>query len=464
MTPSKSNIGIAIVGAGERGVYFIGSRIAEAARDTGLRIIGVFDRLQDRAEFAAGHLSEIYDNSGTDHAVRVFTSLEEATADPSVDLVVVTTHTDSHREPVERAIARGKRVYLDKPISVTLSDAEAIARAEQQSGQPIMMGFTRRYEQSWIESVRIAHSGRIGQPRMVLLRSVIPYTRYLQLWHRSGARSGGALNDKGSHHFDVLNWIADGAQPVQVTATGGVSGIFAPDPTAPERCSECDRDCPYRRHETLIDKFEGIGHVPNASWQTAEAIHDRNDTCVYHPVADIDDHAVVTVQYDSGLVATLFFAIFGPWATDQETLEIIGDSGRLRMERHSGDIDLVEQHGRSRAMVHHPTPDRASSHYGADRALLRKLERFRMGARPPAGVKDGVPSLPLVTAAQLSLAEHCTPCRPRGGVPASAAQYATPPCLTGCVPMRRRWACAPSTATSITIPICPMGTARSRMR
>ena len=47
----------------------------------------------------------------------------------------------------------------------------------------------------------------------------------------------------------------------------------------------------------------------------------------------LDDHAVVTVSYDTGLVATLFFAIFGPWATDQETLEIVGDSGVMRWTR-----------------------------------------------------------------------------------------------------------------------------------
>jgi predicted dehydrogenase len=422
MASSKPGFGIAIIGAGERGVYFIGSRIAEAASDTGLRVVGVFDRLTDRATLAAAHLSTIYESGGLDHQVQVFASLEDALADPSVDLVIVTTHTDSPREPVERAVAHGKRVYLDKPISVTLSDAEAIARSERSAGQPIMMGFTRRYEQPWIEAVKIAHGGRIGTPRMVLLRSIIPYTRYLQLWHRNEARSGGALNDKGSHHFDVLNWIADGARPVRVTATGGVSGIFAPDPTAPARCSECERDCPYRRHETLIDKFEGIGRVPNDSWRTAHAVHDRNDTCVYHPGADIDDHAVVTVQYDSGLVATLFFAIFGPWATDQETLEIVGDSGRLRMERHSGDIDLVENHGHARSGIQFPNPDRASSHYGADRELVRKLEKFLQGEVPPVGVAEGLASLRLVTAAQISLSEGGRPVDPREMQVEEAAQ------------------------------------------
>ncbi len=422
MAQSRPEIGIAIVGAGERGVYFVGSRIAEAAPDSCLRIVGVHDRLGDRAEQAARHLTEVYDQTGMPQAVRVFDTLDEATADPAVDLVIVTTHTDSHRVPVERAVAHGKRVYLDKPISVTLEDAEAIARAERASNRPIMMGFTRRYEQPWIESVRLARSGRIGAARMVLLRSVIPYTRYLQLWHRNQARSGGALNDKGSHHFDVLNWIADGAEPVRVTAMGGVSGIFAPDPTAPVRCSACDRDCPYRRHETLIDRFEGIGRVPNRSWSDAAAVHDRNDTCVYQPGADIDDHAVVTVKYDSGLVATLFFAIFGPWATDQETLEIIGDSGRLRMERHSGCIDLVEQHGRARSDIRFPNPDRGSSHYGADRELVRKIERFMNGEAPPVGVAEGLASLRLVQAAQISLAEDGRPVDPRELVLAEAAQ------------------------------------------
>ncbi len=412
MTDQETQFGIAIVGAGERGVYFIGSRIAEAARSTNLRIIGVFDLLEDRAAFAAQHLMDVYADAGTAQSVRVFASLDEAIGDAAVDMVIVTTHTDNHRIPVERAAALGKRIYLDKPISVTLEDADAIALAEAQSGQPIMMGFTRRYERSWIEAINLARQGRIGTPRMVLLRSVIPYTRYLQLWHRNSSRSGGALNDKGSHHFDVFNWIADGARPLRVTAVGGKSGIFTADPDAPERCSECDRACPYRRHETLVDRFEQVGQVPNQSWLDAEKLHHRNDTCVYHPGADIDDHAVVTVRYDNGLMATLYFAIFGPWSSDQETLEIIGDSGRLRMERHSGEIDLVEQHGNARSTIEFPDPDRASSHYGADRELVRRISQFLSGKAPPVGVSEGVASLRLVRAAQTSLAQGGNPVDP----------------------------------------------------
>lgn len=409
--PNNETIGVSIIGAGERGVYFVGTRMAEIAAETGFRIIGVHDVLPDRARYAADHLNGIYRRCGIDHTVRIFDNLDSATGDPAVDLVLVTTHTNAHRAPVEAAVRAGKRVYLDKPISVTLDDGEAILAAEEKSGEPVLMGFTRRYERPWIEAVRLAGSGAIGDPQMILLRSVIPYTRYLQLWHRNNALSGGALNDKCSHHFDVLNWIA-GARAVSVTAIGGRSGVFKPDPDAPQRCSECDRECPYRRHETLVDRFEGVGAAANPSWSHAARVEDRNDTCVYLPGSDIDDHAIVTVRYENGLSACLFFAIFGPWAEDQETLEIVGSTGRLRMERHSGTIDVVADHGRKHELLSFNDPDRSSTHFGADLELVRTLRRFCAGQRPPVGVREGLASLRIVLAAQQSLRNGGAPVDP----------------------------------------------------
>ncbi len=274
-----------------------------------------------------------------------------------------------------------------------------------------MMGFTRRYERPWIEAIGLAHDGRIGTPHMILLRSVIPYTRYLQLWHRNQAKSGGAINDKCSHHFDVLNWIA-ASRPVSVSAIGGRSGIFKPDPAAPERCGECDRECPYRRHHTLVDKFEGVGHVSNESWTFANRIEDRNDNCVYLPGADIDDHAIVSVAFENGMTACLFFTIFGPWAQDQETLEIVGSSGRLRMERHSGSIDVISDHGHKTETIAFADPDRESTHFGADLELVRTMRGFAGGDAPPVGPGDGLNSLRMVHAALWSLRNGGQPIDP----------------------------------------------------
>ncbi|POF28003.1 Gfo/Idh/MocA family protein [Roseibium marinum] len=397
--------GVAIIGAGERGIYYVGTRMAETAEETGFRIVTVFDRIQDRTEQAVQHLDEVYRSAGIDFTVQAAGSLDQAVTHPDVDLVIVTTHTHAHVKPVEAAAKAGKLVYLDKPISVTLEDAEEIARIEKDAARPFMMGFTRRYERPWIAVVDRARTPAIGSPRMILLRSVIPYTRYLQLWHRTNSLSGGAINDKGSHHFDVFNWIAR-SKPVSVNAIGGRSSIFTPDPNAPERCAECDRECPYRRHETLIDKAEGVGRVPNASWLSARDPQDRNDNCVYLPGSDIDDHAIISVQYENGIKACLFFTIFGPYSEDQETLEIVGENGRLRMERHSGAIDVVSQHGEHREVIDASAEDSGSSHFGADLELVRRMRRYCDGEMPPVGISDGVASLRIVNAAHLSLRNH----------------------------------------------------------
>ncbi|MGR3662960.1 MAG: Gfo/Idh/MocA family protein [Paracoccaceae bacterium] len=395
-------VGVSIVGAGERGIYYIGTRMAELAAETGFRIVGIYDVLPERAHFAAEHLNTIYLRLGIAHSVKTFDCLADATGNPEVALVIVTTHTNAHREPTEAALKAGKFVYLDKPISVTIDDAHAILAAEKSASKPVMMGFTRRFEKPWIEAIRLAHSGEIGAPQMILLRSVIPYTRYLQLWHRNSALSGGAINDKCSHHFDVLNWITN-SPVVSVTAIGGRSDIFAPDPDAPERCGECDRDCPYRRHQTLVDEFEGVGQVANASWTDATRIEDRNDTCVYLPGADIDDHAIITVTFENGMIACIFFSIFGPWTDDQETLEIVGASGRLRMTRHTGDIDVVSQHGHKTETISFKDSDRESTHFGADLELVRSMRRFVEGEKPVVGPHQGLASLKMVLATIRSL-------------------------------------------------------------
>jgi hypothetical protein len=77
MTATKDSFGIAIVGAGERGVYFIGSRIAEAAPDTGLRLWASLTGLRTGPKWPR-HLDAVYGAGGLDHPVRVFATLEEA--------------------------------------------------------------------------------------------------------------------------------------------------------------------------------------------------------------------------------------------------------------------------------------------------------------------------------------------------------------------------------------------------
>jgi predicted dehydrogenase len=312
-------------------------------------------------------------------------------------------------------VKAGKRVYLDKPMATSVDDAQAMLDAENESGQSIIMGFTRRYEHTWRTLVGLLRDGRIGTLQTILLRSVIPYARYLQRWHRSQERSGGALNDKVSHYFDALNWIAE-SRAVSLNANGGRSSVFAPDPTAPRRCRDCDRHCPYRALPSAqvqeigsvyrLDpdyRRQDVGIFTRPSWSLAESEDAQIDNCVFAGDADIIDHALITVGYENGVKASLFWNIFGPSADDEESIELVGSSGRMRLTRITGEIDIVSEYGESHETLDARGKHFNSSHFGADVELLHAIRDHYFGSEPAANTTDGFESLRMVLATEQSI-------------------------------------------------------------
>jgi predicted dehydrogenase len=146
----------------------------------------------------------------------------------------------------------------------------------------------------------------------------------------------------------------------------------------------------------------GITELP-PSWADAEAEMDRADNCVYLPGSDITDHMICQMDYENGVKASLFLCIFGPRADDQETLELVGSTGRLMLFRETGLIDLISDHGSGHQQIDTRTGEFTSSHFGADLELVREMARFAAGAPPKALLRDGYESLRMVTAAQASI-------------------------------------------------------------
>ncbi|MBL4557921.1 MAG: hypothetical protein JKP98_15035 [Rhodobacteraceae bacterium] len=223
-------------------------------------MIGVQDRLPDRAAAAAAHLDALYARAGLDHRVLVFDGLDAAVTHPLVRLVLVTTHTDAHRLPVERAAAAGA-ARLPRQ-----ADRGVAGRCR---GDPRRRGACRPSDHDGLHPPlraildRGGEAGPVGADRQPAHGAAAlghPYSRYLQLWHRNQARSGGALNDKGCHHFDVLNWVAGEARAVRVTAMGGRSGIFAPDQARPNAAAIATAPAPIagtKRWSTGSRAWEG---------------------------------------------------------------------------------------------------------------------------------------------------------------------------------------------------------------
>lgn len=399
-------VGVGIIGAGVRGVYCLGQAIAKLPEQTGLTVTGIFDIIRQRSVESKHYLEKLYSEQGITKTIRVYETFQQMLDDQSCRIVLVTNFTNQHRSYAVEALAASKKVYLDKPISVTLDNASAIVDAAQNN--PLIMGFTRRYEKSWIKAKELLDSGVIGPLQMMELNSVIPYSRYLQTWHRRKELSGGAINDKSSHHFDVFNWMA-GEYPTLLTAVGGRSSVFPVDENAPESCRVCTRECEYRRDPNKVS--DGAFVLQLDSWKNADTEIEKIDTCVYAPGADINDHAIVSVVYPSGVKASLFFSIFGPDSKDQETLTLLGEKGKIFLNRHEGTVTLHSDFGRSQEVFDCRGDEFDTSHFGADRDLVRALRAFYDGTAPIATAEDGYMSLEMVLATQDSIQHSGQPVR-----------------------------------------------------
>lgn len=149
--------------------------MAETFPDTGFEITALCDRNPQRIVEAEAALRQSYARHDVEIAPHPYENGLDLIDDPTVDLIVITSITDTHRQFAVPALHTGKKVYFDKPLAHNAEDAVAIVEAEAESRNPLIIGFTRRYESPWLRAFDLVQDGTIGDLRMLQVRDVIPY-------------------------------------------------------------------------------------------------------------------------------------------------------------------------------------------------------------------------------------------------------------------------------------------------
>ncbi|WP_340255744.1 inositol 2-dehydrogenase [Roseobacter sp. HKCC-CH-9208] len=139
---------------------------------------------------------------------------EEIIADPNIDAVLIATSTDTHSNLIEAATAAGKAVLCEKPVDLSLERARACQSNIEGHGQPVMIGFNRRFDPNFGALKAALNSGEIGKAELLSITSFDPAPpplAYIKV-------SGGLFRDMMIHDFDMANFIM-GETPVSVMAT-----------------------------------------------------------------------------------------------------------------------------------------------------------------------------------------------------------------------------------------------------
>ncbi len=213
---SKENIGIGFVGAG----YIAHAHARALAAVPGARICAVCNPGEEkRLAFAR-----------TFGIARVYASIAEVLADPTVDAVVISTPNALHAEQTIAALAAGKHVFVEKPMACTVADAEAMVGAAQIRDRALMVGHMWRFDREARFIAESVETGAIGR----IFRTT-SYGIHAD-WGPDGwftnrdLACGGAIADMGIHAIDTTRFLIGDPDPVRVyahvgTHTGRVSEV-----------------------------------------------------------------------------------------------------------------------------------------------------------------------------------------------------------------------------------------------
>lgn len=195
-----ADVHVALVGAGLMGAFH--ARTLASTPRVVLRYV-----LDADGALAA----RVADDVGAAHAGA---DLATALADPMVGAVVIASPAASHGAVIEAAAAAGKAIFCEKPLGVTLDEAERVASLVADAGVPFQIGFQRRFDPGIARLLSTLADGGLG--RIETFRSVTADP--LGPSYEAMARSAGIFHDTLSHDMDLA--LAIGGEITEVTTLG----------------------------------------------------------------------------------------------------------------------------------------------------------------------------------------------------------------------------------------------------
>ena len=148
-----------------------------------------------------------------------FSSVEELVHSGTADAVIVATPHPSHSDVAMQALAAGLDVLVEKPVDVSLSKAQALCDAADQSGKIFAVMLNQRTNPLFRKAREIVQSGQLGE----LKRTVWIITNWYRTQHYYDSGSwratwagegGGVLLNQCPHQLDLWQWIC--GMPVKV--------------------------------------------------------------------------------------------------------------------------------------------------------------------------------------------------------------------------------------------------------
>ncbi|WML51395.1 Gfo/Idh/MocA family oxidoreductase [Neobacillus sp. PS3-12] len=218
-------LNIGIVGLGIAGASMISAMLSHP----NIRLAGAATRNKDRREQFA-----------KDYQVETYPTIQELCQSSTIDAVYIATPTELHSEHVRIAAEAKKHIIVEKPLAVSLEEADEMIETAEKNGVQLIVGHSHSFEPSIQKMREIIESGQLGRVLMIhnwyyndwLYRPRTPEELQTEL-------GGGVTYRQGSHQFDIIRLLGGG----KVRSVRAVTGSW-------------DRSRPTEGNHTIFLEFE----------------------------------------------------------------------------------------------------------------------------------------------------------------------------------------------------------------
>jgi predicted dehydrogenase len=165
-------------------------------------------------------------------APRIYADYAQVLDDPAVDAVELLTPTYLHAEQIVAGLRAGKHVSCQKPITVSVAEADRVAVAVAEARTTFRVTENFLYYPPIVKAKELLDAGAIGEPSLVRIhttraREIVGQTMELDpdalIWRRDPGRNpGGALYDDGVHKYaTAMYWIGEIGEISAIVGGGG---------------------------------------------------------------------------------------------------------------------------------------------------------------------------------------------------------------------------------------------------
>src|SRR5687767_9623908 len=190
------NIAILGIAHGHVGVYCDEWR---KLPDRPVKLVGLWDH--DVARARAAH---------DKYGVPLIEHVNDVLRLPGLDAVVIGAETSLHADLVEAAAVARKRIILQKPLCLTMADADRICADVAREEVPFTLAWQMRVDPQNLEMKHLVLAGKVGRVYMVRRRhglSTHVWPGFEKTWHVDKKLNRGMWADDASHAIDFLLWL-----------------------------------------------------------------------------------------------------------------------------------------------------------------------------------------------------------------------------------------------------------------